>query len=69
MIYENIKEVAKEKGKSINKIETDLNLGKATISKWNRHRPSIDKVAYVASYLGVNIERLIDGDMQVKDDG
>lgn len=59
MLYENIKAIGKAKGLSINKIETDLHLGKAVLSKWDKHRPSIDKVAKVAKYLEVPIEDLI----------
>lgn len=60
MLYENIKKVAGDKGVSINRVEKDLNFGKAVISKWDKHRPSIDKVVAVAKYLGVPIEKLIE---------
>lgn len=69
VLYENIKKAANDKGMSINKVETELGLGKAVISKWNRNRPSIDKVARVASLLDVPIETLIDGDVRGDEDG
>lgn len=69
MLYENIKKVAADKGLSITKVEQDLRLGKAVIAKWNRNRPSIDKVAQVAEYLEVPIEVLVDGDVRRKGHG
>lgn len=69
MLYENIKTIANDKGVSINKIETELKLGKSVISKWNKNRPSIDKVARVAGYLNVPIEALIKDDVRGEDDG
>lgn len=64
MLYENIKNIASNKGISVNRIETDLKLGKAVISKWNKNRPSVDKVALVANYLGVSIETLVKDDVR-----
>lgn len=69
MLYENIKKVVADKGLSITKVEQELHLGKAVISKWNRNRPSIDKVAQVAQYLEVPVEVLIEGDVRSKDHG
>ena len=69
LLYENIKRVASDKGYSINKIESNLKFGKAVISKWNKNRPSVDKVALVAEFLDVPIETLIEGDVRGKEDG
>ena len=68
LLYENIKRVASDKGYSISKIESNLKLGKAVISKWNKNRPSVDKVALVAEFLDVPIETLIQGDIRGRDD-
>lgn len=69
MLYENIKDVAKRQHVTISQIETDLNLGKSVISKWNVHRPSIDNVVMVATYLGTTVEALVGNDVRMKSDG
>lgn len=59
MIYQNIKAIAKSKKISIRKIEIDTGLVLGSIYHWDEIRPSVDKVAKVASYLGTTIEELI----------
>ena len=59
MIYQNIKTIADSKGISIRKIEIDTGIVLGSIYHWNEVKPSVDKVAKVASYLGTTIEELI----------
>lgn len=59
MIYENIKEVCKEKGVSVSKLESDLGFSRSSICKWNENEPGVRKVLSVANYLKVKIERLL----------
>ena len=60
MIYQKIKEIADSKGVSIRKIELDTRITPSSIYHWNEIKPSVDKVAKVAKYLGVTVEELIE---------
>lgn len=57
-LYERIKEVAKEKNTSVNKIEKDLGFARSSIAKFNKNRPSIDKMSKIAEYLDVSVDYL-----------
>lgn len=58
-LYENIKRVAKSKGCSISRMESDLKLGKSVVSKFDEHAPSIEKIVKIADYFGVSVDTLI----------
>ena len=60
MIYQNIKAIADSKGISIRKIEQDTGIVLGSIYHWNDVKPSIDKAAKVAKYLGVTVEKLLE---------
>lgn len=60
MIYQNIKKIADEKGISIRKIELETGITPSSIYHWNEVKPSVDKVAKVAKYLGVSVEELLE---------
>lgn len=60
MIYQNIKEIADSKGISIRKIEIDTGIALGSIYHWNEVKPSVDKAAKVAKYLGVTVEQLLE---------
>lgn len=59
MIYDNIKAIADAKKVSIRKIEQETGIVLGSIYHWNEIKPSVDKVAKVASYLGTTVEELI----------
>ena len=59
MIYQNIKAIADSKGISIRKIEQETGIVLGSIYHWNDIKPSVDKVAKVAKYLGVRVEELL----------
>lgn len=59
-IYENIKEIAKQKKISINQLEKECEFSAGSICKWNSTSPSVAKVKKVADHLKVNINKLID---------
>lgn len=59
MIYQNIKSIADSKGISVRKIEQDTGIVLGSIYHWNDVKPSVDKVAKVAKYLGVTVEELL----------
>lgn len=59
MIYQKIKSIADSQGVSIRKIEQDTGITPSSIYHWNEVKPSVDKVAKVAKYLGVSVEDLL----------
>ena len=59
MIYQNIKSIADSQKVSIRKIEQDTGITLGSIYHWNDVKPSVDKVAKVANYLGVTVEDLL----------
>ena len=54
-----INELCKSKGISIRKLESEIGIAQATITDWDKHRPSVDKVAAVADYFGVSVDYLM----------
>ncbi len=56
-----IKERTKEKGINIKQLEVLAGLSNGQIGKWERQKPSYDKVAAVANSLNVSIDWLITG--------
>lgn len=59
MIYRNIKSIADSKKISIRKIEQEAGIVLGSIYHWDEIKPSVDKVAKVANYLGTTVEELI----------
>ena len=59
MIYQNIKSIADSQKVSMRKIEQDTGITLGSIYHWNDVKPSVDKVAKVANYLGVTVEELL----------
>lgn len=60
-IVERIKFLQKEKdGKvSLNALEKQLDIGKSTISSWEKKQPSADKLAKLADYFNVSTDYLL----------
>lgn len=65
-LYDQIKELAEEKGLSIYKIERETGLSNGAISKWNKAAPNSVNLFKVANYLGVSAEDLLSGDQEYK---
>ncbi len=59
-LYERIKEAAARKGLSVNRLEKEMGLPRSSISKYNRHKPSIDKITDIANFLGISVDELQD---------
>ena len=66
MIYQNIKSIADSQKVSIRKIEQDTGITLGSIYHWNDVKPSVDKVAKVANYLGVTVEDLLNHKQRLK---
>lgn len=58
-MYQKIKILCKEKGKSINSLEKELNFGTGTISRWKKAAAGVDKVVLVAKSLGTTVDFLL----------
>ncbi len=59
MIYDNVCQIARKKGLSINSIEKETDLGTGSLCKWNSVSPTVRNLKKVADYLGVSIEELL----------
>lgn len=59
-LYERIKEIAKSKGYSINRLEKELGFARSSISKFNKNVPGIDKLKQIAEFLDIPVSDLID---------
>lgn len=64
-LYERIKDIAKEKGYSINKLERELEFPRSSISKYNKNKPSIDKIRRIAEFLDVPTSAITGNDADV----
>lgn len=60
-LYDNVKQAAKLKGYSINRLEQELGFARSYISKFKTITPSADKIQKIADFLGVSSEYLLDG--------
>lgn len=59
MLYDNVKNLSKEKGISIMQLEKDCGFPRSSVCKWNENEPGIWKVKKVAEYLNVPINKLL----------
>lgn len=57
-LYEQIRDIAKTKGYSVNKLEQELGFARSSINKFNKNKPSIDKLQQIADFLGVSVDYL-----------
>lgn len=60
MLYDLIKDKAKEKGLSIAELERQMDFANGTIRKWDNAEASFFRVVKVAFYLGIPFDELID---------
>ena len=60
-LYENVKQAAKVKGYSINKLEQELGFARSYIGKFKTITPSADKIQRIADFLDVSSEYLMTG--------
>ncbi len=58
-LTERVKVLAKERGFSARKIEQTLGFSDKSIFKWDKNKPSIDKVEAVARLLGVSVDSIL----------
>ena len=60
-LYENIRDIAKTKGFSINRLEQELGFARSSINKFNKNTPSIEKLQQISELLGVTVDNLMAG--------
>lgn len=58
-LYNRIRELANENGKSLAQVERDLDLSNGIISTWKKREASSDKIKAVAKYFGVSSDYLL----------
>lgn len=58
-IYDNIRNVAKNKGISINKLEKELKFPRGSMYKYDKSTPSASKLGAIAEYLGCSVDELL----------
>lgn len=63
-----IRDLCRKNGTTITALEEELQLGKATVRRWDENSPSIAKVARVAERFGVSLDYLMGGDAQQPDE-
>lgn len=59
LLLDNIKALCEQRQINISTLETEAELGKNTVYKWNRLFPSVDKLKRVADFFGVTVDELI----------
>ncbi len=60
-LYERIRDTAKLKGYSVNRLEQELGFARSSINKFNKNMPSADKLQKIAESLGVSANFLLTG--------
>lgn len=65
-LYEQIRDVAKERGYSINRLEKELGFARSSINKFNKNMPSAEKVQQIADFLHVSVDYLMTGESDNK---
>ena len=61
MIYERIKELAKNKGISINLLEQKIEVSRGSLCKIDNHKPSSEKIQKLAEELNTTSDYLLTG--------
>jgi len=61
-LYERIRDIAKCKGVSINKMESDLEFARSYISKFRKITPGSDVLEKIADYLDESVDTLLGRD-------
>lgn len=59
MILQNVLRLCHEKKISVAKLEREIGLGNATISRWGTSSPTVENARKVADYFGLTVDQLI----------
>lgn len=63
-IYSNVKVACKENKISVTELESSLGFARSSIYKWDKHKPSAEKLKAVAEKLKKPIEYFLDGEVK-----
>lgn len=58
-LYENIRDIAKINGYSVNRLEQELGFARSSINKFNKNTPSAEKLQKIANKLNVTLDDLM----------
>lgn len=61
MLLENIEALCAKHNTNLSKLEKDLELGNATIRRWDESSPRLATLEKVARYFGVGLDELVNG--------
>ena len=65
-IADRIRTLCEMQGITINKLEQALEIGRGNIARWDKHKPSVEKVQAVANYFGLTTEYILTGENEKK---
>ena len=65
-LYEQIRDIAKSKGYSVNKLEKELGFARSSINKFNKNKPSVEKLQQIADLLEVSLDYLLSNTIKEK---
>lgn len=65
IMYERIKELAKERGITINSLESELGFSRGSLSKIDKNKPSVERLIKLADFFKVQVDYLT-GDSQYR---
>lgn len=60
-LYENVKQAAKDKGYSVNRLEKELGFPRSYIAKFKTITPGVEKVRAIADFLDISVDYLMNG--------
>lgn len=60
-VVDRIRTLCESSGITINKLEKETEVGRGNVARWDKHRPSIDKVQRIADYFGVSSDYILTG--------
>ena len=65
-MVERIRELCKQRGTSITKLEQSLGFGNGVIGRWSKSKPSYDRIEKVANALEVSVSYIVGDTDQTK---
>jgi len=61
-----IKELCRDRGVSMAKLEREMGFAAGSICKWDSKIPSVERIARVADYFGVSIDYIMGRDISIE---
>lgn len=67
MLYDRIKDLCKEREITIAALERELGFPRSSLSKVDKHTPSMQKMQKIADYFGITVDELSDGNPDLEE--